>query len=94
MAELEALEHPGRLSEQFGTTHWIEIQRDTSSPVPIPTAQLVESTRRAGGVVELQVFKGEPFWTAVEIVINEAVLEATTNCFRGLAPTGDFAGCT
>jgi len=94
VAELDALEVPERLPKQLGRVHWMEIQRDGSVPAPTPATQLVESTRRAGGAVEFQVLRGEPFWTSTEIVINEAVLEATANCFAGLASFGSPAGWT
>ena len=82
-AELDAIAVPERLPQGFGETCWMELCREEGAEWPAPATRLLENSRSAGQLVHGRTFVGEPFWTSTEIVVNEAVIEATVGFFTG-----------
>jgi exosortase A-associated hydrolase 2 len=78
--QLERVASPAVLPGALGRIHWMEVVREQAS-LPVPAAQLIERSLGAGVGVASQLFTGEPFWAATEIVTNEAMVAATVAAF-------------
>lgn len=89
VSEIDAIVPPARLPSSLGHVLWIEVVRDEATMPASPGRSMVEATRDAGGVVELTVSRGEPFWASTEITVNQPVIAMTVEF---LATSGELSG--
>ncbi len=79
VAELDAVTPPDWLPSNLGRVLLIEVVRNEATAMPEAARRLVESTRAQGGVANLAIAQGEPFWASTEITVNSQVVEASVN---------------
>jgi exosortase A-associated hydrolase 2 len=75
--ELATTEQRRLLPAAWGQISWMEIQRDSSAPLPPPSARMIEASSVQGAQVEPWTTTGEPFWSSTEIVRNLTLINRT-----------------
>jgi exosortase A-associated hydrolase 2 len=75
--QLETLDAPETLDRRLGAVHWMETRPDVDAGLPAPSLAVIEASRRAGCVVDVDVCRGEPFWASTEIVVNDNLSRRT-----------------
>lgn len=76
--QLDALELRSGLGRHLGKLHWMEVVRDPQQELPAPASACV-TAQRESAAVEIHRFVGEPYWSSTEIVVNEALIDATVD---------------
>jgi hypothetical protein len=89
LCEVAGYEMSGRMAEELAAVrltvrtgvvnslHWMEIVRRADSQLSGTSLETVRSLRELGVAIEIDLLPGEPFWTAVEIVRNETLVQKT-----------------
>jgi exosortase A-associated hydrolase 2 len=67
----------------LGHLHWMEVVRDEQGALPAASQSLMSRAQDGGLPVETALFRGEPFWSATEIVRNPPLVQAAVAAVKG-----------
>ena len=68
--DIECIAVPDVLPQSLGRVSWLEVTRQSDTPLPAVSQELVERTQSRGGIVHVVCASGEPFWSTTEITLN------------------------
>ena len=68
--DIECIAVPDVLPQSLGRVSWLRVTRQSDTPLPAVSQELVERTQSRGGIVHVVCASGEPFWSATEITLN------------------------
>lgn len=84
-AQLDNVSLTQALHHGLGAVSWIELVRAADALPPKPALDAIAQAQAAGVAVELQTVQGEPFWSAVELGRNPALIERTVAALANLS---------
>lgn len=82
-SELDTVKPPECWPTAFGRTRWLEVIRDDVDPGPPPGLAMAEHLRHLGAEIEFKAFRGAPFWSSTEIVVDEELTHASSAFLAG-----------
>lgn len=65
--------------------HWFDLASKTGSSIPPAIARTVDAWKERDIQIHLHLYPGQAFWSAPEIGVSQALLDATSRLFSGEA---------
>lgn len=84
--ELDEVVVPVCLPQSLGFVTWMEVVQTPGAVLPPQAARLVDQSRASHVNVRVQMFVGEPFWAATEIVHVPEMVAATIEALVSESP--------
>lgn len=81
-SDIDGLCPPTAYDGRCGAIHWMEVTSDPKRELPVASQGFVSLLESTGGRVTVDVVDGEPFWSAVEIVVSTGMLDVSCSALR------------